>query len=70
MGKVVVFIIVLGVAIYLAIRFVQRPGNGPDAPRAPRRPVAPDDDPSFLRDLDTQLWQERRQRREPPDESP
>ena len=32
-------------------------GTGRAAPLEPPRPVAPDDDPNFLRDLDIELWQ-------------
>lgn len=36
--------------------------------RANRHPVAPDDDPRFLKELDDQAWRERMRRRR--DESP
>ncbi|MFM8772615.1 MAG: PLDc N-terminal domain-containing protein [Actinomycetota bacterium] len=46
----------------------------PDRPRRGRRrrgPVAPDDDPAFLRQLDDDAWSERmRRRREEGDEAP
>lgn len=72
--KVLLVVIVLAVATYLVIRFLQdrtlpgRPGGGspargqqrPRRPQTPPRPVAPDDDEDFLRDLD-------RKRLDPPD---
>ena len=67
MARVIVFVVLLGFVIYLAIRLIQRPGSGGTS-RFGRRPVAPDDDPGFLRDLDTQLWEEQRKQREQPDE--
>jgi len=54
--KVLVLVVLLGLAIYLVVRTVQGRGGTPPPKRAPRRPpprpVAPDDDPDFLRDLD------------------
>ena len=40
-------------------------GAGRAAPSGPQRPVAPDDDPDFLRDLDIERW--RREERGDPD---
>ena len=62
-ARIVLFVLLLGVVIYLAIRLIQRPGGGGGS-RLGRRPVAPDDDPKFLRDLDTQLWEDQRRQRE------
>ena len=62
-ARLLIFVVLLGVVIYLAIRLIQRPGGGGGL-RPGRRPVAPDDDPKFLRDLDTQLWEEQRRQRE------
>jgi hypothetical protein len=61
--KVLVLVALLALAIYLVVRTVQ--GRGSVQPRKPQRrpparPVAPDDDPDFLRDLD-------RKRRHPGD---
>jgi hypothetical protein len=67
MPRVLLFVVLLAVVIYLVIRLVQRKGGSSDG-RPGRRPVAPDDDPSFLRGLDDQLWEERRRQREGPDE--
>jgi hypothetical protein len=59
-ARVLLFIVLLGGVIYLAIRLIQRPGGGGGGVRFGRRPDAPDDDPKFLRDLDTQLWEQQR----------
>lgn len=67
MARVLLFIALLAVVIYLLIRLVQRKG-GSGGGRIGRRPVAPDDDPGFLRGLDDQLWEERRRQREGPDD--
>ena len=61
MLKLLLVLLVVGVAIYLAIRMMQGPGRSPARRRPsgpPPRPLAPDDDPDFLRDLD------RKRRRE------
>ena len=63
--KFLLVVVVLGVAVYLVVRLLQRrglsvvpPGRHDPAraakpkPTQPRRPVAPDDDADFLRDLD------------------
>ena len=54
--KVLLVVVLLAIAVYLTVRLLQRRGeiSGP-----PRRPIGPDDDPDFLRDLD---------RRERPDD--
>jgi hypothetical protein len=57
--KVLVFVALLALAIYLVVRTVQRRGLL-DLHRPQPRPYAPDDDPDFLRDLD-------RKRRHPDD---
>jgi hypothetical protein len=54
--KVLVLVALLALAIYLIVRTVQGRGAAP-RPRRPQRrppprPIAPDDDPDFLRDLD------------------
>jgi hypothetical protein len=57
--KFLLIVILIAVAIYLTIRVVQRRGVLP--PQGPEpRPISPDDDPDFLRDLD-------RRRRHPED---
>lgn len=52
-----IVVLILGAVIYAVVRLVQGPGPG-RTPARPSRPVAPDDDPDFLRDLDRR----RRQR--------
>jgi hypothetical protein len=72
MLKVLLVVALIGITIYLVIRLAQRRGEGGGGGFG-RRPVAPDDDPRFLRDLDTQLWeQQQRERSEQkePDEQP
>jgi len=59
MLRVLPVLIILATLIYLLVRFMQSRGGGTAPPRPPR-PVAPDDDPTFLRDLDEQMWRERR----------
>ena len=66
MLKGVLALALLGTAIYFVVQAVQH-GDRPRvrAPRLPerlRRPVAPDDDPRFLRELDEQVWLAKRQR--------
>lgn len=71
MPRVILFVVILGILIYLLIRLVRRRGGGASGRGFGRRPVAPDDDPTFLRDLDTQLWeQQQRERRQEQDEPP
>ena len=67
MLKVLVLVALLALAIYLIVRTVQGRGAAPQ-PRRPQRrppprPIAPDDDPDFLRDLD-------RKRKHPDDPDP
>lgn len=68
MLRVLPTLLVLAVLIYLVVRLIQRRGNGGTA--FGRRPVAPDDDPGFLRELDTQLWEKKREQRRRHDEPP
>ena len=60
MLKVLVVVALLALAIYLLVRVVQRRGILDHRPGP--RPLAPDDDPDFLRDLDR-----RRKHPEDPD---
>lgn len=63
-------LIAVGAAIYLAIWWLQSRGDrrrsagggSRPQPRAPRRPVAPDDDPEFLAELDRRSRAQRRRR--------
>ena len=57
--RFLLFLIVLGAAVYLLVRVVQRRGvlarrGRPSAPGpgTVRRPVSPDDDADFLRDIE------------------
>ena len=55
MPKVLILVALLALAIYLVVRTVQGQGlvqKPKPQRRPPARPVAPDDDPDFLRDLD------------------
>ena len=67
MLKFLLVVVLVALAVYLVARAVQRRGvAAPPRPRSqpPQRPLGPDDDPDFLRDLD-------RRRRHPEDpESP
>jgi hypothetical protein len=65
MLKAALALALLGAAIYLLVRAVQNGRGTVPSPRLPRRfgrPAAPDDDPRFLRELDEQVWREKRQR--------
>lgn len=67
MLKFLLVVAVAAVVVYLVVRAIQRRGALP-APRQQRpepRPLGPDDDPDFLRDLD-----ERKRHPEDPDTSP
>lgn len=59
MPRFLLAFLLLGAVIYLIIRLLQRRGDGGGGGKRIGRPVAPDDDPGFLRDLDDQLWIER-----------
>lgn len=65
MLKVLLVVVLFAVATYLLIRVIERRGVARPVrrrtePRQQRRPVAPDDDEDFLRDLE-------RKRRHPED---
>jgi hypothetical protein len=55
--KVLLFVALVAVVLYLTIRWLQRRGKDDPPKSVPQRPMAPDDDPEFLRGLD----RERRQ---------
>jgi hypothetical protein len=61
--KFLLLVIILAAAIYFTTRVIQRRGILP-ARRPEQRPMGPDDDPDFLRDLD------RKRRRRPKPEDP
>jgi hypothetical protein len=60
-GKVLLVVILLGVVIYLVVRYLDRRtgGRGGQSLPGPPRPVGPDDDPEFL----WKLEKERRNRK-------
>jgi hypothetical protein len=60
--KFLLVVILIAIAVYLTTRAIQRRGITPAPHRRqpPPRPMGPDDDPDFLRDLD-------RKRRHPED---
>lgn len=72
MGKFLLLALAIAVVVYLVVRTIEtkghpfrrtRPAGGsPFTRRPPARPVAPDDDPDFLRDLNR-----RRPRKADPD---
>ena len=62
--KFLLIVILLAAAIYFTVRVIQRRGILP--PRRPeQRPLGPDEDHDFLRDLDR-----KRRRRKPEDPDP
>lgn len=69
MGKALIFVALLALAVYMTIRYVEKRRGGPVArgPKSPpprRRAIAPDDDPEFLRDLEQKRRRERREQDE------
>jgi hypothetical protein len=52
--KFLLVVVLVGVAVYLIVRVIQRRGIRPLPKPKPKPPrvVGPDDDPDFLRDLD------------------
>jgi hypothetical protein len=68
-GKALLVIIVFALVVYGALRLIElrkarrtgRPRTGP-ASSPPRRPLAPDDDPNFLRDLEQRRRREQHER--------
>ena len=49
MGKLLLVVLLLAIAVYLTIRVIERRGA---ASTGGQRPVGPDDDPDFLRGLE------------------
>jgi hypothetical protein len=65
--KFLLVVAIFAAVTYFVTRRLQERGDAPEPRRAarptpPARPVAPDDDEEFLRDID------RRRRRNPPDQ--
>jgi len=70
--KLLLVVLIFAALTYLAVRWLQDHGHGdqPARPRIPRpkpptRPVAPDDDEGFLRDLEWRRRQAERHRDQP-----
>lgn len=64
MLKFLLVVILVAVIVYLTARAIERRGvaPAPRKPQPPQRPIAPDDDADFLRDLDR-----KRKRKDPED---
>lgn len=67
MGKALLVVIVFALVVYGVLRLVElrrarRSGGGPVRPAPPRRPLGPDDDPTFLRDLEQRRRREQHER--------
>jgi hypothetical protein len=69
-GKAVLVVALFAIIVYVAIRLVERRGAArsnrglPPAPTRPRRSVAPDDDPEFLREIERRRRREQRERQD------
>ena len=68
--KLLLVVVIFAAITYLAIRWMQNRGLGgppaqrrPVRPRPPTRPMAPDDDETFLRELERR----KRKQQKPPD---
>ncbi|MCX6400375.1 MAG: hypothetical protein NTX33_10660 [Propionibacteriales bacterium] len=75
--KFLLVVIIFAVVTYLAIRWMQDRGLGgpaakrlPSRPKPPSRPVAPDDDESFLRDLERKRRKQARDAKPPEPPAP
>lgn len=72
MGKALLVVAILAVVIYLTIRLAEKRRGIPARRRPgptlqpPRRAVAPDDDPEFLRDLERRRRREKKKRDDEP----
>ncbi|WP_182920346.1 hypothetical protein [Nocardioides cavernaquae] len=64
MLKFLIVVLVIALAVYGCVMLLERQRRGPRKPpqRGPQRPLGPDDDPDFLRDLN--------RRRKPPRRDP
>jgi hypothetical protein len=81
-GKALLVVILFALVVYGVLRLLERrraglTGRGPVRPAPPRRPLAPDDDPNFLRDLEQRRRREQHEREQrkpdrpaPPPRSP
>ncbi|TNM36299.1 hypothetical protein FHP29_19245 [Nocardioides albidus] len=75
--KLLLVVLLFAAVTYLAVRWLQEHGDGgaparrTTRPRPPSRPVAPDDDETFLRDLEWRRRQQERRKDQPqPPDSP
>jgi hypothetical protein len=61
--KFLIVVLIIALAVYGCVMLVERQLSGPKKPptKGPQRPIGPDDDPDFLRDLN---------RRKPPRRDP
>jgi hypothetical protein len=66
-GKFLLVVLLVAVTVYVVVRLVQRRGGPPGGGRSrPSRPLSPDDDPDFLRDLDLDVKRERPKQEDDP----
>jgi hypothetical protein len=66
-GKALLVVILFALVVYGVLRLLERRRSrrtrgGPVRPAPPRRPLAPDDDPNFLRDLEQRRRREQHER--------
>jgi hypothetical protein len=66
--KVLLVVAILGAAVYLTVRLVERRGLPRPKPRPQPRVIGPDDDLDFLRDLDFENRRKRKRHPDPPEE--
>ncbi len=68
--KFLLVVIIFAAAVYLTARAIQRRGlMPPPSPQPPPRPMGPDDDPDFLRDLDRRDKHKRKHPEDPETEA-
>lgn len=65
MGKAFLVVALFAVVVYLTLRLLERRSRPPRPTVPPGRPLAPDDDPAFLRDLEQRRRRELRERDKP-----
>ena len=66
MLKFLLVVILFAVIVYLTVKAIERRGVAPQPKRPPARPVAPDDDPDFLRNLERERKRKRKHPEDPP----
>ena len=70
MLKLLLFVAVMAAVVYLTVRQLERRGMIPaprPRPKPDRRPLGPDDDPEFLRDLNRRTRHKKRPEPKPED---